>query len=228
MQRQALGAQLAGVPVHMTTPLLRLQLVFPASLTARQRAAVHAIGERYGLPHTSQGEGAKRHIVLGPAGVPALVLGEPERDGSAGTAAPMSDDQLAAFIKQHLQLDAAEEFASVPSSGGGGGGSRHQAVAGEPWRRAEAAAAAKPGSKGLLTPEDFITRFLPLLDMEREAEVAQVLRSGAGTAGSRACECQQLLARGVGDSPTVVNDTRRVGYARVSTDTAILPLETAG
>lgn len=152
-----------------------MQLIFPASLTARQRAAVHAIGERHGLPHSSQGEGAERHIVLGPSGAPAVVLGEPAGDGAASVQPALSDDQLAALIKQHLQLEVAEEFASKPgSSNGGGDGARRPPVGGGPWRRAEAAAAAKPGSRGLVTPEEFIARVLPLLDMEREAEVAQV------------------------------------------------------
>ncbi len=152
-----------------------VQLIFPASLSARQRAAVHAIGERHGLPHSSQGEGAERHIVLGPSGAPAVVLGEPAGDGAASVQPALSDDQLAALIKQHLQLEVAEEFASKPgSSNGGGDGARRPPVGGGPWRRAEAAAAAKPGSRGLVTPEEFIARVLPLLDMEREAEVAQV------------------------------------------------------
>lgn len=181
------GGQTCPDARHASAPTPRLQLVFPASLTARQRAAVHAVGERHGLPHSSQGEGSERRIVLGHAGAPAVVLVEPAGGGAAaGTCSPVSDDQLAALIKQHLQLDAAEEFAQMASSsrsGGGGGGAQRPTVGGGPWRRAEAAAAAKPGSKGLLTPEDFIARVLPLLDMEREAEVAQVLQHRQPLAG---------------------------------------------
>ncbi|KAL4440242.1 hypothetical protein ABPG75_003243 [Micractinium tetrahymenae] len=198
-----------------------VKLIFPISLTARQRAAVHTIGERYGLPHISQGEGAERHIVLGPAGAPTVVLAGPAevcdasssgRDsdqndgtssssaGTSGSAPPLSDDQLVALIKQHLKLDASEEFSYTNSSshggggGGGGGGARRPAVGSGPWRRAEAAAAAKPGSKGLLTPEDFIAWVMPLLEMEREAEVAQAEEAlSAGSPESAAAKGRALL-----------------------------------
>ncbi|KAL4427329.1 hypothetical protein ABPG77_003238 [Micractinium sp. CCAP 211/92] len=189
------AATAAPAPAAAQPVQADVQLIFPASLSARQRAAVHAIGERHGLPHSSQGEGAERHIVLGPAGAPAVVLGEPAGDSAASVQPALSDDQLAALIKQHLQLEVAEEFASKPgSSNGGGDGARRPPVGGGPWRRAEAAAAAKPGSRGLVTPEEFIARVLPLLDMEREAEVAQAEEAlAAGSPESAAARGRALL-----------------------------------
>ncbi len=44
-----------------------VQLLFPPTLTARQRAALHAVGNTHDLPHESTGEGAERRIRLGAA-----------------------------------------------------------------------------------------------------------------------------------------------------------------
>lgn len=189
-------------------PSCDTQLVFPPSLTPRQRAAVHAVGEHYGVQHGSTGEGEARRVALGPADAPQTVViaggasdtadgGVSSSGGADGGAAhgasdaaaagalpaPLSDDQLVSLIKQHLGLDAGEVFASMASSsiGGGGGGRAAAAAAGKAyvppsWNRGDGAAAAKPGAQGLTTPEEFIARVLPLLEMEREAEVAQVGR----------------------------------------------------
>lgn len=42
-----------------------MQLVFPPTLTPRQRAVLHEIAETSGIQHTSQGVEQQRHIVLG-------------------------------------------------------------------------------------------------------------------------------------------------------------------
>ena len=65
----------AGLKVHGEKPTVaeedehaasqRLQLVFPTSLTARQRAVLHDVAARAGLHHTSHGDGPLRHLRLG-------------------------------------------------------------------------------------------------------------------------------------------------------------------
>ena len=42
-----------------------LQLVFPPCLSAGQRAVLHEVAARAGLPHSSHGKGAERHLRLG-------------------------------------------------------------------------------------------------------------------------------------------------------------------
>jgi hypothetical protein len=45
-----------------------VQLVLPPCLTARQRAVLHEVAEAHGMEHASRGDGADRHLVLGPDG----------------------------------------------------------------------------------------------------------------------------------------------------------------
>jgi R3H domain len=42
-----------------------MQLLFPSTLTARQRAALHKIADQYGLPHGSTGDGVQRRFSFG-------------------------------------------------------------------------------------------------------------------------------------------------------------------
>lgn len=42
-----------------------VQLVFPPSVTARQRALLHEVAEKAGLQHISRGDGTERHIAVG-------------------------------------------------------------------------------------------------------------------------------------------------------------------
>lgn len=42
-----------------------VQLVFPPTLSAKQRAMMHDIAEQLGIDHGSAGEGAARHITMG-------------------------------------------------------------------------------------------------------------------------------------------------------------------
>ena len=41
------------------------QVLFPASLTPRQRALLHGVAEAEGLPHASEGTDANRRIAIG-------------------------------------------------------------------------------------------------------------------------------------------------------------------
>ena len=42
-----------------------MRLLFPSTLTARQRAAVHKVADLNGLQHGSSGEGTHRRICIG-------------------------------------------------------------------------------------------------------------------------------------------------------------------
>jgi hypothetical protein len=50
-----------------------LQVTFPASLTAGQRALLHEFAEGVGLQHASTGEGSSRRLQLGPEGATTQV-----------------------------------------------------------------------------------------------------------------------------------------------------------
>lgn len=168
----------------------RPQLRFPPSLSARQRAAVHAVGERWGLPHSSSGEGAARHITLGPADAERAIdcnwpaAGDGGGGGGGGTGGSSScgvngsssdssptDAQLIALIQQHLGIDASDAFAAGPPPGQAAAAAARPPAA---WQGGSKAGKAQPGAKGLVSVEEFIAKVLPLLEMEREAEVAQV------------------------------------------------------
>lgn len=209
----SLGLQRATTVPSRPSP----QLVFPPALSARQRAALHAVGERWGLAHSSCGEGAARRITLGPADASRTIDlslpgggggGESSKAAAAAVAATdgssaaangasssgtgdgqeLSDEQLIALLAEHLSIDAADAFAAAAAP------AAQQPPAA--WRPSSKAGKAKPGAKGLVSVEDFVAQVLPLLDMERDAEVAQVgprglgvaagLPGHAGAAGSRA------------------------------------------
>lgn len=174
----------AMYPEHQLLTPPAPQLRFPPSLSARQRAAVHAVGERWGLPHSSCGEGAARHIILGPEGAQHTIhlglpaagegggggVGSSSTDGTCSSSEP-TDAQLTALIQQHLGIDASDAFAAGPPPGG------QKAAAARPpaaWQGGAKAGKAQPGAKGLVSVDEFIAKVLPLLEMEREAEVAQV------------------------------------------------------
>lgn len=82
--------------VHVNIPYA--QLIFPPSLTARQRATIHDLGDAYGLLHESSGDGRARRIVLGSFQKDAVEVPCPDDS-------PLSDEDLADFIHQHLLLD---------------------------------------------------------------------------------------------------------------------------
>ena len=49
-----------------------MRLLFPSTLTARQRAALHKVADENGLSHGSSGEGARRRITVGNANAEAI------------------------------------------------------------------------------------------------------------------------------------------------------------
>ncbi|KAI7837886.1 hypothetical protein COHA_008373 [Chlorella ohadii] len=182
-----------------------IQLRFPPSLSARQRAVVHAVGERWGLAHSSSGEGEARYVTLGPAGAAQTIeLSLPAGDGGGGGDGPgdsssssnaangasnsgggssgPTDAQLIALIQQHFGIDASDAFAAGPPPGKAAAASRPPAA----WQGGSKAGKAKPGAKGMISVEEFIARVLPLLDMERDAEVAQAEEALAAGSPERA------------------------------------------
>ncbi|KAL4856486.1 DNA-binding protein SMUBP-2 [Chlorella vulgaris] len=188
---QPAAAAAAAVPTDNGNIVPAVRLLFPPSLTPRQRAVVHALGEQHGLPHASHGSDSQRRVVLGPAEGRAIELGAPDAAAAGAAAAapaggggsdpqqqqglpqPLSDDQLVSLIQQHLNIDASAAFAApAPAT------ASHQS--GQPGHGTDrrnggrpAASAAQPGTHSQLSVDDFVARLLPLLEMEREAEVAQ-------------------------------------------------------
>ena len=156
----------------------RVQLELPACLTARQRAVLHALAEQHGLGHGSSGEGGARRLTLGPAAAPAAPLPPGLAEATA-----VSDEQLAALLRQHLGIDAAPALAQPPP------GPAASAV--RPAQPARAAAApAVPGAAGLVSVEEYVAATLPLLELERGAEVA------AAEGVLAACSPEAAQARG--------------------------------
>lgn len=177
-------------------PAAGVQLLFPPSLTARQRAILHLVAEQHGLAHSSQGEGEARRIALGPpsaartldlcadAAAAAIADGSRPGDGTDGSAGgATSDEQLAALLRQHLSIDAASAFAaSSGSSGTAVAAGRRGAAAG--WK--PPSKSSKPGAAGMVSVEAFIAQVLPLLELERAAEVTQAEEALAAGSPERA------------------------------------------
>jgi ATP-dependent RNA/DNA helicase IGHMBP2 len=91
--RKALKEQQAQPDnVFEATPGSSSSLVFPASLSAAQRARLHETAEGAGLAHASTGEGSARVLTLGSG--PPLVL----------TADDVSDDLIAHWVQHHLGI----------------------------------------------------------------------------------------------------------------------------
>ena len=138
-----------------------LQVHFPASLTAQQRAALHSAAEEAGISHASSGEGAARHITLGDTSQPQVQVEDVGRTSNA---------QLCELLRQHFAISAEPFFASsrghTPENGQAA--DRRSAV-----RRS----AGRGQLDAALTLSSFVASTLPLLDLERDAEIAQVCTS---------------------------------------------------
>lgn len=181
----AAGAAAAGAAAE------GVRVLFPPSLTPRQRAALHAAAEAYGLPHSSSGEGeGSRRIALGAEDAETCVeIPEPEScrgggngsDADGGDSGAFSDEQLCALLQQHLRVDAAP----------------HLAAAAAPRRReAPAAAAARAAgfgaegrsalAKAPISLEEFVDKTSRLLDLEREADIQQATEATSTVSPERA------------------------------------------
>jgi hypothetical protein len=198
------AAPSAPAAAAAATPGVRI--AFPSSLTPRQRAALHAAAEAFGVPHASAGEGADRCIALGPEGAAACV------DAGAAAGGPLSDEALCALLQQHLSIDAAPHFAAAPAAGGGGRGAGTGAAAAA--RAAAKAAGFGAGDRGALVKaplslEEFVERTGRLLELEREADIAQATeatslvspeRAQVGHAWAWGWEADGRWAKGRGES----------------------------
>ena len=124
-----------------------LQLVFPPSLTAGQRALLHEVAEREGLPHSSHGEGAERHLRLGDGEQQVTLLigvciASPSdtwctKFSMFVTSAQIhvsvddesaTDEQLCAALLKHLQIDASDAFPAHVRDGRAAGGAAPRAI----------------------------------------------------------------------------------------------------
>lgn len=157
----------------------KFQLVFPPALTARQRAAIHAVGEQFGLPHASKGDGNHRSIVLGPAEAPAIDIANlPLEQGLAISNEAPDDALLIELIQKHLKIDASAAFSSLGTSHGGGGndlfpGSSKARSNGETTSRQPTSSLAITKTPGKHTDlPQFVAHMEELVEMERQAEVA--------------------------------------------------------
>ena len=107
----------------------------------------------------------------------------------------LSDNALCALLRQHLRLDAAAAFSTQRPASTGERGQRQQGTAAQGPATQQGALAsrgrAKRGQHGgavrgepaageaatrPLTLEAFVARTLPLIELEREAEVAQACK----------------------------------------------------
>ncbi len=73
----------------------------------------------------------------------------------------LSDEAICDLVRHHFHIDGSAEFAPSPEKSANG---------------KQSMGPVRKGGK-LLSLEEFVSRTLPLLEMEREAEVAQVSRS---------------------------------------------------
>ncbi|KAK9834338.1 hypothetical protein WJX81_008466 [Elliptochloris bilobata] len=131
-----------------------VSILFPTALTPRQRALLHEVAEGNSVAHASAGEGAERRIRLGEA--------------AASTAVEVPDGALSDDAVPHTAAGAAPSPSQrgARNLGAGEEGGPSRALAVPPAARAP-------------TLEAFVARTLPLIEMEREAEVVQALESSA-------------------------------------------------
>lgn len=145
-------------------PPADVQLQLPSSLTARQRAIVHAIGDEHGIPHTSKGQGEDRYMTLGSSDAAQTVI---------INASDIADDgTLAAIIQKNLCIILSPEAFS-PAMAIGTNNERSANA----YLMPKAANSMKLGADGrniaVLTGSvpDFVGKMQDLLHLERRAEV---------------------------------------------------------
>lgn len=142
----------------------------PACLDPKQRAILHAVAEQYGLAHSSIGEGQARQLLLGNSQ-------EPLQDVETA-AEELSNEQLCELLDNYLHIDARPSFAA--------------AVARSPIQPKQAAHPHKGSGTGDkhaysdISVSDFISSTLPLLEMEKNAEVAQAQEAVSGVRPEKA------------------------------------------
>lgn len=139
----------------------QLQLVFPPSLSPRQRAVIHDLAGSAGVSHKSSGETGSRILRLGPDNGCILEV-HPSEDIATNH---FKDEELCSLLLQHFSIDAAAALSQ-------------SRPAGSRWRmdnnadpKHQPAGGAQPETS--FTIDEFVEQMEPLLVMEREAEMAQ-------------------------------------------------------
>ncbi|EFJ52473.1 hypothetical protein VOLCADRAFT_79084 [Volvox carteri f. nagariensis] len=158
----------AGKPAAGTNEVL---VVFPPSLSARQRALIHEVAEENGLHHASDGSGEGRFIMVGSRKAGARKVNVAAPSGGAFSVA-----DLCAALLEHLGIDATDHLPSTSAAG---------RQAGRAQVRSETRAQDDPA-----TVETFVELSRRLIDMEREAEIAQA------NAETSLCSPEAAQARG--------------------------------
>ena len=152
------GPAAVVVDVAVSAAADEVSVRFPTSLTSRQRAVLHAVAERHGVPHSSAGDGDARRITLG--------RGAEVVDVEADDATTTTDDAICELLETHLRLsrdDGQRAFdAPPPASKASSRGST------EPKRGTAPTVKAAD-----VTVEAFVDRTRALLELERAAEVEQ-------------------------------------------------------
>jgi len=170
-------------------------LLFPASLSARARAALHAAAEEAGVSHVSKGEGAERRLEVGES--------EPGRSIIEVEVASGDDDQaLCSLFAQHFSLDPTPHFlAASKQSEQDKKAKKKSKKDSETTTKTSASASgtdfdekAQPDPGRYLSPEAFAAALTPLLELERTAE-ADAARAALLAAGASAGDEQAAQAR---------------------------------
>ncbi|KAK9868471.1 hypothetical protein WJX84_007692 [Apatococcus fuscideae] len=139
-------------------------IIFPTCLTAKQRAAIHHWADKHGLRHASIGEAESRQICIG-----ALAA---KQQVSIRGADAIADADVCSLLHQHLHLDTEQLLvhlspaANLPQAANG-------TVQQRTSSRHVAAGSMTPALPRKLTPEQFVEQTLPLLELEKTAEIQQ-------------------------------------------------------
>lgn len=142
----------------------KIKLIFPSSLLARQRAALHAVADAHGLPHVSTGEGPSRRIILGPINGRPVEAFDDDFQGSNASNALIIEK-----VKQYFGVDGTDVFSSLDCAA-----------------TVKASTVSVPHPKrrvqGLENVSSFINSMMELITLERDAEIEAAQESLASNA----------------------------------------------
>eukprot|EP00898_Chlorokybus_atmophyticus_P008172 jgi/Chlat1/8356/Chrsp80S00636 len=135
------------------SPIARITL--PPTLSARQRALLHELAEAHGLRHQSQGDEGSRQITLWRDNVTDGTHWEIDSSGEF-----FANEDLAAAMCKFLQQDVRAKLLNALNA------SKPQAPAASTKQHY-----AKPQHHTALSLDDFVAQTLPLIDLEKSAEM---------------------------------------------------------
>ncbi|KAK9825119.1 hypothetical protein WJX74_010900 [Apatococcus lobatus] len=143
------------------------RITLPACLTARQRAALHQWAEARSLKHESVGEGDTRKLCLGPDDAHEQV--------SIPEAEAISDGELCQLIHKHLHVDTEQLLDGLSSTPTATQKANSHLTKGDVVKATgqRAGHELRPQLPQKLTPEQFVEQMLPLLELEKSAEIQQ-------------------------------------------------------